>query len=60
MAQNRYRVQSILTRFYDAQDARDISNILEQLVREELLSHEQFQKLLELEELDLPTGSRCH
>ena len=52
---NRHRVQSILTRLHDAQDARNISNNLEPLVREEVLSHGQYQKLVELEELDLPT-----
>ena len=31
--QNRYRVQSSLTLLHGAQDARDISNTLEQLVR---------------------------
>ena len=39
----------------DAQNARDISNILEQLVREEMLPHEQYEKLVDLEELDLPS-----
>ena len=52
---NRYRLQTILTRLDDAQNARDISNILEQLVREEMLSHEQYEKLVELEELELPS-----
>ena len=36
---NRYRVQTILAWFTDAQNTRDISNILEQLVREEMFSH---------------------
>ena len=55
IAQNRYRLQSILTLLNDAQDARDISNILEQLVREEMISHEKYQNLINLEELDLPS-----
>ena len=50
---NRYRVKSILTRVSNSQD--DIKNISEMLVREELLSEEQFEKLGKLEEtFDLP------
>ena len=52
---NRYCVQTILTLLNYAQNARDISNNLEQPVREEMLSHEQYEKLVELEELDLPS-----
>ena len=52
---NSNRVETILTRLNDAQDERDISNILEQLVREEMLSYEQFGQLCELEQMDLPT-----
>ena len=33
---------NVTARLNDAQDARDITNILEQLVREEMLSHEQY------------------
>ena len=49
---NRYRVTSILTRLSISQD--DIKNIAKMLVREELLSEEQFEKLAKLEDLDLP------
>ena len=49
---NRYRVYSILTRLHDAED---MSNVLPQLVQEELLSLEQYEKLAELKEIDLPT-----
>ena len=49
---NRYRVRSILTRLSNSQD--DIKTIAKVLAREELLSKEQFEKLTELEELDLP------
>ena len=49
---NQYRVKSIL-RLSNSQD--DIKNILEMLVREELLSEEQFEKLVKLEDtFDLP------
>ena len=37
-AQIRQRVQSILTGMRNLQDGRNISNILEQLLREEVLS----------------------
>ena len=49
---NRYRVRSILTRLSNSQD--DIKTIANVLAREELLSKEQFEKLAELEDLDLP------
>ena len=49
---NRYRVRSILTRLSNSQD--DIKTIAKVLAREELLSKEQFEKLAELEDLDLP------
>ena len=49
---NGHRVLAILTPLNDAQDARDISNILEQLV----VSHEQYQKLVALQELYLPAA----
>ena len=53
---NRYRVHSILTRLSNAQGSRNIANVLKQLVQEELLSHEQFEKLSKLEDVDdLPT-----
>ena len=58
IAQHRYRhnrVPPIVTRLNDAQDARDIPNMLEQLVREDVLSHEQYPQRVELEELDLVT-----
>ena len=50
---NRYRVKSILTRLNNSQD--DIKNVLKRLIREELLSQEQFEKLTNLEgKFDLP------
>ena len=45
---NRYRVNSILRRLNNSQD--DIKNVLKTLIREELLSEEQFKKLNNLEE----------
>ena len=47
IAQNRYRVRSIFARLKNVQDERDIKNIVEQLAREELISTEQYQKLME-------------
>ena len=44
---NRYRVRSIFTRLKNAQDERDITNIVEQLACQELISTEQYQKLME-------------
>ena len=52
---NRHCVQSVFTRLDDAQDKDDALSILKQLIREELLSAEQYEKLAELEDLDLPT-----
>ena len=43
-----------MTRLDDAQDKRDIENITKQLLRDDLLSEEQYKKLLQLEEVDLP------
>ena len=51
---NRYRLQSIFTRLDDAQDKDDTLHILKELVKEELLSEEQYEELAELEGLDLP------
>ena len=51
---NRYRVQSIVSRLSDAESERDRVGILEQLTREGLLSQEQFEKLDELKQVDLP------
>ena len=52
---NRYRVYSILTRLNDADDDKDrIKDALQQLAREDLLSDEQFEQLMELEDLSLP------
>ena len=50
---NRHRVHSILQRIKDA-DVGQIEHILQQLAREELLSKEQFGKIMELEEITLP------
>ena len=50
---NRYRVNSILRRLNNSQD--DIKNVLKRLIREELISEEQFKKLNNLEgKFDLP------
>ena len=52
---NRYRVQSIFTRLDDASDKDDALTILKELVKEELLSEEQYEKVAKLEDLaDLP------
>ena len=45
--ENSFRVESILTRLDEADDEEDIANTLEQLKREELISQEQYQKLVE-------------
>ena len=47
ISENRYRIESILTRLDQAEDEEDISNILVQLIREELISQEQLEKLKE-------------
>jgi hypothetical protein len=52
IAQNRYRVESILNRLSGTSTPLFV---LKQLVKEELISDDQFDKLVELEELDLPT-----
>ena len=54
IAHNRYRVKSIFTRLDDVSDKDDWLIILKELVKEELISTEQFKKLEELEEIDLP------
>ena len=55
IASNRYRVKSIFTRIADDMgDKDDALPILQALVREELLSKEQFEKLAKLEEIELP------
>ena len=52
---NRYRVNSILQQLNDADGDKDrIKDALEQLAREDLLSDEQFEKILELEDITLP------
>ena len=57
IAHNRYRVKSIFTRLNDVSDKDDWLIILKELVKDELLSVEQFEKLAEFEEIDLPTVS---
>ena len=47
IAQNRYRVQSILKRLADAEGEEQLSFTLEQLAREELLSEEQHLEVAE-------------
>ena len=51
---NRYRVKSILTRLGDTHNKRDVEHALRQLASEDLLSDEQYEKLMEIEEMDLP------
>ena len=52
---NRYRVKSIFTRLEDDMgDKDDALPILQALVREELLSEEQYEKLTKMENMDLP------
>ena len=51
---NRYRVHSVLTRLKEVEEDRDIKHVLQQLAKEELLSEEEFQKIVELEEVALP------
>ena len=53
--ENRYRVKSILTRLGNARDEGDVANIAKQLVQEELLSLEQYKRLVEEEDIELPT-----
>ena len=52
IANNRYRVTSILRRLNNSED--DIKNILKVLAREKLLSDEQYKKLANSADLDLP------
>ena len=54
---NRYRVESVVTRLNHAHEEEDKCNVLQQLVREDILSEDQFLRLRELEKdlLDLPT-----
>ena len=55
IAHNRYRVQSIIKRMADAQGEKEIMFTLKQLVREELLSEEQYFRLAQIDDL---TSSR--
>ena len=57
---NRYRVKSIFTQLVDdaSGDKDDALPILKALVREKLLSEEQYEKLVKLEDMDLPTISQ--
>ena len=55
---NRQRGQSIFKKLGNAQDKIEILFVLKQLVREELLSLEQFEQLSGLEQMDSPTISR--
>ena len=50
---NRYRVEQIIQRLMDAEDKVEMSTILQMLVREGLLSDEQFKQFGELEDPDL-------
>ena len=53
IVENRYRVQQIIQRLMEAENKDELSTILRMLVREELLSEEQFEQLVELEDPDL-------
>ena len=50
ITKNRYRVEQIIQRLMDAEDKEEMSTILQMLVREGLLSDEQFKQLGELED----------
>ena len=50
IAKNRYRIERIIQRLMDAEDKEEMSTILQMLVREGLLSDEQFKQLGELED----------
>ena len=52
---NRYRVEQIFQRLMDAEDKEEMLTVLSALVREGHLSDEQFERLAELEDPDLPT-----
>ena len=54
IGKNRYRVEGIFKKLRNA-DRWSASNILQSPVREDLLSDEQYEQLVELEELDLET-----
>ena len=52
---NRHRVYSILIRLQNVLDDKDrIKDVLRQLAREDLLSEEQFEQIMEIEEFSLP------
>ena len=51
---NRHRVHSVLTRLKEVKEEHDVQHVLQQLAREELLSEDEFQRILELEEITLP------
>ena len=53
ITKNRYLVEQSIQRLMDAEDKGEMSTILQMLVREGLLSHEQFNQLGELEDPDL-------
>ena len=52
---NRYRVKQIFQRLMDAESKENMLHVLKMLVREGLLSDDQFESLTELEEPDLQT-----
>ena len=52
ITKNRYRIEQIVERLVDAEDKDEMSTILQMLVREGLLSDEQFKQLGELEDPD--------
>ena len=52
ITKNRYRIEQIIQKLMDAEDKDEMSTILQMLVREGILSHEQFKQLGELEDTD--------
>ena len=55
ISQNQKRVHSILTRL---SETSNVPSVLKQLIKERLISEEQFEKLVEHEDLDLPIITR--
>ena len=54
IANNRYRIQSIFNHLVNVQDKQYTLNILKLLCQDKLLSDEQFEKICEMEDVDLP------
>ena len=47
-------MKSILTRLSNTHHERDVEHTLNQLVREDLISHDQYESLMALDKMDLP------